>query len=172
MRSMDDPIQLEEERRLCYVGITRAKERLYLCRAFRRGFRGGSEPSIPSRFLMDIPPKLITSPVQNQPKTKTNKSAAWTPGARRTRQSEVGSNGSAGSSPKIGKPVKQRKAEAAGPMAHFSVGDKVKHGKFGDGIVMECKPSHEDFEVTVAFKDSDAGVKRLMLSFARLEKVG
>jgi len=171
MRSMEDPIQLEEERRLCYVGVTRARERLYLCRAFRRGFRGGSEPSIPSRFLMDIPPKLITSPVQNRPKTKTIKSAAWTPGARRTRQSEAGSNGSAGSSPKIGN-VRQRQAQAAAtaPLEHFSVGDKVKHSKFGDGIVMQCKPSHEDFELTVAFKDSDAGVKRLMLSFAKLEK--
>ena len=55
IRSMDDPAQLEEERRLCYVGVTRAKDRLYLFRAFRRGFRGGSEPSLPSRFLMDIP---------------------------------------------------------------------------------------------------------------------
>ena len=50
-RSVDDPTQLEEERRLCYVGVTRAKERLYLLRAFRRGFRGGSEPGTPSRFL-------------------------------------------------------------------------------------------------------------------------
>ena len=63
-RSMDDPTQLEEERRLCYVGVTRAKERLYLLRAFRRGFRGGSEPGTPSRFLLDIPQELLTAPAQ------------------------------------------------------------------------------------------------------------
>ena len=63
-RSQDDPEQVEEERRLCYVGVTRAKERLYLLRAFRRGFRGGSEPGTPSRFLMDIPPELLAAPEQ------------------------------------------------------------------------------------------------------------
>ena len=62
-RSMDEPSEVEEERRLCYVGVTRAKERLYLMRAFRRGFRGGSRggsgPGIPSRFLLDIPRELV-----------------------------------------------------------------------------------------------------------------
>ena len=53
-----DPGELEEERRLCYVGMTRAKQNLFLHRAFRRGFRGGSEPTLPSRFLSDIPTEL------------------------------------------------------------------------------------------------------------------
>ena len=61
-RSLDDPAALEEERRLCYVGMTRAKERLYLVRAFRRGFRGGSGPNMPSRFLLDIPQELVSRP--------------------------------------------------------------------------------------------------------------
>lgn len=169
IRSMDDPVQLEEERRLCYVGVTRARERLYLCRSFRRGFRGGSEPSIPSRFLMDIPPKLITSPVQSQPKSKTIKSAAWTPGARRARQNT--DNGTTTSSSNGERPARNPRPEKPAPVAHFSVGDKVKHKIFGDGIVMDCKPARDDFEVTVAFKDG-AGVKRLMLGFAPLEKVG
>jgi len=63
-KSLDDPDQLEEERRLCYVGITRAKERLYLVRAFRRSYLGGNEPGLPSRFLLDIPPHLVTTPMQ------------------------------------------------------------------------------------------------------------
>ncbi|SVA08653.1 uncharacterized protein METZ01_LOCUS61507 [marine metagenome] len=64
IRSIDtgDPRELEEERRLCYVGMTRAKERLHLIRAFRRGFRGGSEPSAPSRFLSEIPRELVYIP--------------------------------------------------------------------------------------------------------------
>ena len=75
-RSVDDPTQLEEERRLCYVGVTRAKERLYLLRAFRRGFRGGSEPGTPSRFLLDIPQELLTAPAQpKRPSTGSQRSA-------------------------------------------------------------------------------------------------
>ena len=68
IRSIDtgDPRELEEERRLCYVGMTRAKERLHLIRAFRRGFRGGSEPSAPSRFLSEIPRELINIPGQTE----------------------------------------------------------------------------------------------------------
>ena len=68
IRSIDtgDPGELEEERRLCYVGMTRAKERLHLIRAFRRGFRGGSEPSAPSRFLSEIPRELIYVPGQTE----------------------------------------------------------------------------------------------------------
>ena len=58
-RSMDEESGLEEERRLCYVGMTRAKDRLYLTRAFRRGFRGGMGPNLPSRFLLDIPNELV-----------------------------------------------------------------------------------------------------------------
>ena len=61
-RSMDEPASLEEERRLCYVGMTRAKDRLYLSRAFRRGFRGGTGPNSPSRFLLEIPRELISQP--------------------------------------------------------------------------------------------------------------
>ncbi|MDE2899939.1 MAG: UvrD-helicase domain-containing protein, partial [Chloroflexota bacterium] len=62
IRSFDDPGEMEEERRLCYVGMTRAKDRLYLTRAFRRRIMGNSLPGIPSRFLNDIPRDLIASP--------------------------------------------------------------------------------------------------------------
>ena len=61
IRSFDDPEQMEEERRLFYVGMTRAKERLYLTRAFRRDFRGSSGATRPSRFLSDVPQKLVSS---------------------------------------------------------------------------------------------------------------
>lgn len=63
-KSFDDQDQMEEERRLCYVGITRAKEQVYLVRAFRRGYQGSGEPTLPSRFLLDIPAHLVATPSQ------------------------------------------------------------------------------------------------------------
>ena len=155
IRSMDDPSEMEEERRLCYVGVTRAKERLYLLRAFRRGFRGGSELSIPSRFLADIPRELIVGPVKSGSRASAAPAArarhAWS-GNGNLRGQGPGDDGSGAVVPSV------------------STGDKVRHTTFGEGIVMSCKPSGGDFEVTVVFKEGH-GVKRLLLGFAKLEKV-
>jgi len=156
-RSIDsgDPAEMEEERRLCYVGITRAKERLYLLRAFRRGFRGGSMPSIPSRFLADIPQDLIVAPPR--PAARASASAGWpraATAARRRGEDEAGAGN--GATP----------AQAPG----IATGDKVRHAKFGDGIVMACDPSGDDYRVTVVFGE-EHGIKRLLLGFANLEKV-
>ena len=170
VRSMDDPEQMEEERRLCYVGVTRAKERLYLLRAFRRRFRGGSEVGMPSRFLTDIPRDLIVSPSRDF--SDGGGSAGWKRGSRRTPQPGADllaggvrgdGAGDAGQAQNPGDRVQPIKAS-------FASGDKVRHGSFGDGIVVSCVPSGADFEVTVAFKDGH-GVKRLLLSVAPLEKV-
>ena len=158
MRSMDDPSELEEERRLCYVGITRAKERLYLMRAFRRAFLGRSETRNASRFLADIPSELILTEREPPARTRATK---WASSAPRIEPAMAGVV------------TRRRASEPAAPeavTADFSVGDKVRHAKFGDGIVMSCKPSGTDFEATVAFKEG-FGVKRLLLSFAGLEKV-
>ena len=199
-RSVDDPTQLEEERRLCYVGVTRARERLYLLRAFRRGFRGGSEPGAPSRFLLDIPQKLLAAPAQpKRPSATGRRSAAGraepgesarstatesrregirrtrlpTPARSDNRERSFGTMRSVRSSRAPNVPG-QRPARAGGSRAaaspHIATGDKVMHKVFGEGIVMECKPSGGDFEITVAFKDG-AGVKRLLLGMAPLEKV-
>ncbi len=138
-RSMDDPDQMEEERRLFYVGITRAEERLYLFRAFRRRLMGMSMPGTPSRFLTDIPRELIEQPAS------VAKPWVWTRRRGRT-----------GATSEVGPPLR--------------TGDKVRHKAFGDGIVVNCIASGDDHEATVAFKGS-AGVKRLLLSVAPLEKV-
>jgi DNA helicase-2/ATP-dependent DNA helicase PcrA len=169
MRSMEDPAALEEERRLCYVGITRAKERLYLMRAFRRrvGYRGGSEPSMASRYLADIPSELILTEREPPARTRATKWASSTPRIEPAMAGVVTRR-------RAGVVTRRRASEPATPeaaTAAFSVGDKVRHAKFGDGIVMSCKPSGTDFEATVAFKEG-FGVKRLLLSFAGLEKVG
>ena len=153
IRSIDDEKQMEEERRLCYVGITRAKERLYLLRAFRRGFRGGMGPSMPSRFLGGIPMALVT-PMEAEFSERPPRSKA----ARSAKSASAG--------PDLGaEPAPVEETEAS-----FAVGDRVRHEAFGSGIVVEAKASGDDMQVTVAFRDGH-GIKRLLLGVAPLEKV-
>ena len=166
IRSLDDPAEMEEERRLCYVGVTRAKEKLYLYRAFRRGFRGGSQPSMPSRFLADIPQKLIAP----------SHSADWRPDEgsrpRRVPTTRIAPMGGT----RYGRPENGARTtavegqDAQTPQPAISTGDKVRHKMFGEGMVISSKPSGDDVEVTVAFTE-DKGVKRLLLGIAPLEKV-
>ncbi|MFQ5860423.1 MAG: ATP-dependent helicase [Dehalococcoidia bacterium] len=143
-RSLDDPGELEEERRLCYVGMTRAQDRLYLVRSFRRGMFGGggpTTPTTPSRFLAEIPEHLLA--------------------AREPVQQRLASWGGWAPAPAPG---------PASPKLVLKDGDRVRHEKFGEGMVMSCVPSGNDHEVTVVFK-GEAGVKRLLLSYAPLEKL-
>ena len=148
MRSLEsgDPARLEEERRLCYVGMTRAKHHLYLVRAFRRAFRGHS-PS--SRFLADIPSHLVA---------QSQRVAALTLFPTRYRCGAATTD--ARPSTSSGRAV---------PSDTFAVGDHVRHLKFGEGIVVSCQPSGTDYVVVVAFR-GEAGIKKLLLSFAPLEK--
>ena len=176
MRSIDsgDPAEIEEERRLCYVGLTRAKEKLYLVRAFRRGFRGrsGSLPSMPSRFLADIPQDLLAKPDLGPGRRRLSgmqdSPVSPRPTTRGGRITET-------VAPKADTPVIRRRRRSASPSREgaglaLSTGDRVRHKTFGEGIVTEAKQSGGDTEVTVAFKGGQ-GVKRLLLSFAPLEKV-
>ena len=132
------PAEMEEERRLFYVGMTRAKERLYLLRAFRRNTLGYVDGSPPSRFLADIPKHLITRPKEDR----------WQ---------------------RLFLPAKAPALRSTTPTA-FNAGDVVRHPTFGEGIVVSCTPTSTDHEVTVAFR-GEAGVKRLLLSLAALEKL-
>ncbi len=143
MRSLEsgDPEQLEEERRLCYVGMTRAKNHLYLVRAFRRAFSGHHPPS---RFLSDIPPQLIAV------------------SQRGTQPAMMG--------PTRYRVAREEEARPFVPSEAFSSGDRVRHEKFGEGIVVSCEPSGGDYQVVVAFQ-GEAGIKKLLLSFAPLEKL-
>ena len=141
-KSLDEPGQLEEERRLCYVGITRATQRVYLVYAFRRSFMGGSTVNKPSRFLKDIPQHLITP------------SYLWQGEERQVMPAVYSWNKALAPSPSL---------------AEFKAGDHVRHAQFGEGVVVSCQPVKDDIEVVVAFT-SGAGVKKLLVSFARLEK--
>jgi len=142
-RSFDDPEQMEEERRLCYVGITRAKKRLYLLRSYRRNLFGGSTSNPPSRFLQDISPRLITP------------RGLWEDSA-----TPVGS-------PALSGNLQPSRRPSSTPA--LKVGDHVHHSKFGPGIVMNCSPTRDDQEVTVVFEG--AGVKKLLASLAPLDKI-
>jgi DNA helicase-2/ATP-dependent DNA helicase PcrA len=145
-KSFADSDQMEEERRLCYVGITRAKQRLYLVHAFRRNLMGSSTPSTPSRFLDDIPKRLVAS------------SGLW--------QGEEGRPMPSLYSSRSKTPAPNT------PSADFpelKPGDHVHHAQFGDGVVVNCRAIKDDKEAVVAFS-SGVGVKKLLLSFARLEK--
>jgi DNA helicase-2/ATP-dependent DNA helicase PcrA len=147
-RSMDDPAQLEEERRLCYVGITRARERLYLLRAFRRGFMGGGGPATASRFLREIPQHLLASPAASDRGAAPQRLAVAT---------TISSNYTA--------------RPAATPVRPaLQAGNLVRHSSFGEGVVLSCQASAGDHEVTIQFRDG-VGVKRLLLSYAPLERL-
>ena len=149
-RSIDDPAQLEEERRIAYVGMTRAKKRLYLLRAFRRRLFGAPSGNPPSRFLRDLPEELIETPAMR---------ARATGGG-------LAPNGRASG---VVLPAAEAPPAEAGPPP-FKAGDKVEHASFGHGIVVNCTPKPGDYEVTVAFT-GQSGIKRLLHSFAKLEKV-
>jgi DNA helicase-2/ATP-dependent DNA helicase PcrA len=136
-KSIDDPAQLEEERRLCYVGITRAKQKVYLVRAFRRHLMGASTVNKPSRFLLDIPAHLTTR------------------GGVSRDEAEWSAEGQ--------EPV------AVKGLPEFKAGDHVRHDQFGEGVVVNYHKVKNDAEVVVAF--DGAGIKRFLLSFARIEKI-
>jgi DNA helicase-2/ATP-dependent DNA helicase PcrA len=160
IRSFDDPAQMEEERRLAYVGVTRAKERLYLLRAFRRSLMGQGGHNPPSRFLKDLPPELVHAAHQGVEHAYQ----------RPMRTLDVVRERAGGNviSLRDRGPAPGNRNEGVS----FSAGDHVRHVKFGEGIVISCNPtaSGTDQEVTVAFK-GDAGVKKLLLSFAPLERL-
>jgi ATP-dependent DNA helicase UvrD/PcrA len=161
-RSMDDPEQMEEERRLCYVGVTRAKEQLYLIHTFRRTLYGESEVREPSRFLHDVPQRLIRSPEARRPPRQQSLGleAGRFRGQARASATPLSPAREAGRRPG-GRPQ---------PAAlRFQTGDQVQHQVFGKGVVIESKPVSDDEQVTVAFPG--AGLKRLMASLAPMEKI-
>ncbi len=159
-RSLDSEEQTEEERRLCYVGMTRAEKRLYLLRAFRRGFRGGTGGIAPaSRFLCEIPPELVQS-------AALAASSAPIPNL----ESSGSNTERAGRGPSMRGAALAAAAASAPARPSVRVGDAVRHTAFGDGIVTACEITSSDVEVTVEF--ARAGVKRLLLSFAPLQLLG
>ena len=174
----DDNEDLEEERRLCYVGITRAEEKLTLTCARRRMVRGETQFNKMSRFIKEIPMELIDTgnrkieegtqiPVQN---TYSHAKEAF-----RTRPFASQFSASQSSGKTTGKQPfsslqkgSQILAGKSGSLS-YQVGDRVRHTKFGEGTVLEIKEGGRDYEVTVEF--DSAGVRKMFAMFARLVKV-
>lgn len=160
-RSMSDENELEEERRLCYVGITRAKEKLYLTNTFTRTLFGNTTYNRISRFLKEIPPELLEGNEKREP-VATKLSGIKTV-----------NSGSTGS---INAPSSFRTAtftEVSKPKVtdtNYNVGDQVEHKKFGVGIITKIEKENDDFKLEIHFKG--AGMKRLMAAFANLSKIG
>ena len=148
MRSLGDNKELEEERRLAYVGITRARERLYLSRSMMRSAWGAPAYNPPSRFLDEIPEESLNwrreEPVRQTfvPSTTSRNSSALRLGDR---------------------------VVNSGPVLNLSAGDRVTHSKFGLGTVVSTAGSGEKADATIDF--GSAGVKRLLLRYAPVEKL-
>jgi DNA helicase-2/ATP-dependent DNA helicase PcrA len=225
-RALDDEKELEEERRLAYVGITRAKRRLYLSHAWRRATWGMGQASVPSRFLLEIPAELMIGP-QLGGADERDLDLDLVFGARRTSRFGMAARGGGAAyrqgSGRPGAPAEgeafrpsrdlaaKREAFAEGapsgslgrpvrawdddldqpgmgpapgtPAARvprpiipgerrYRDGDRVRHARWGDGIVVTSKLTRSDEEVTVAFKDPAVGRKTMLGSLANLDIVG
>lgn len=186
-RSMGDRHEIEEERRLAYVGMTRAQKMLYLSHAFHRTVYGETRRQRPSRFLSELPEELLDRRQRYgdavQPRifdTGEEAFEAATGGRqidvaailRRARE-QTGEGGRSASERPAGKrrrtrrPSTESAEESAAP---WKAGDRVVHPKFGQGIVVSAEPDREDWKVTVAFKGG-GGVRKLLAAAARLEKL-
>lgn len=157
--SAEDPDELEEERRLCYVGITRAMEVLTLTCARRRMIRGETQYNPMSRFLKEIPIGLISAggtAVENP--AETPKQNAYSQAKQNFRAKAFGGV----------KPVQQFEVKSGGGPG-YDVGDRVRHMKFGEGMVTAITEGGRDYEVTVSF--DSAGTKKMFAAFAKLKKV-
>lgn len=150
----DDPTEIEEERRLCYVGITRARQHLSLTCAKQRMIRGETQYNKVSRFIKEIPSSFVDLEVTEDKIQEMPKSVLYQQ-ARNSFQTKV-------FEPKM---FQVKKADSL----TYIVGDTVKHIKFGTGIVTAIVEGGKDYEVTVAF--NTAGVKKMFASFAKLKKV-
>lgn len=150
-RTHDSPRDIDEERRILYVGVTRARKTLALSRARRRFTFGRYEPTSISRFVTPIARKLLTTARDTAPASRTSTNPAyqgWGTAA-----------------------TFQRTPAPPTASVSWQVGDHVRHQRFGEGVVLAAKVVDDDVEVVVRFTDKAVGEKRLIASFARLERM-
>ena len=161
----DDPEEVEEERRLCYVGITRAEKELTLTCARRRMIRGETQYNKMSRFLKEIPMDLLSTGAvftkdKEEPEVKVS---AYMQAKQAFKAKPFG-----GSTPYSQSPAKSF-GKPSGKGLDYKTGDRVRHIKFGEGTVTAIIEGGRDYEVTVAF--DTAGTKKMFAAFAKLEKI-
>lgn len=165
----DDPSEIEEERRLCYVGITRAMKDLTISCAKQRMIRGETQYNKVSRFVKEIPRNLLTGAVRNPSVTKTLSEAPTQ--SFRQANSKVNPIFSTRNTYET-KPYQSTSfsSNTTGKISlSYGTGDRVKHMKFGEGTVTQIVEGGRDYEVTVDF--DKVGTKKMFASFAKLKKV-
>jgi DNA helicase-2/ATP-dependent DNA helicase PcrA len=155
LRSLTEPDELEEERRLAYVGITRAQERLYVTHAWSRTLFGGTQYNPPSRFLDEIPDALVEV-VDGQRRASRRSTASSTREQSRERMVDQALRA-------------QRPRPSGAESLGLKIGDDVRHATFGEGIVIDIRGAGDKAEATVRFPG--VGEKQLLLSWAPLEKL-
>ena len=168
----EDQSEIEEERRLCYVAITRAKENLVISYAKRRMVHGETRYNIISRFIKEIPTQLINSKNvtdrvaagQIPKKEEFGNASRASQNAFRNKPFKKTSYGEPSTKPAFGKSFTITKQPV-----DYVIGDRVKHIKFGEGTVLNIEDGPKDYQVTVAF--DKAGQKIMMASFAKLKKL-
>ena len=195
LRSIGEPDELEEERRLAYVGITRARERLYLSHAWARTIYGGTQYNPPSRFLDEIPEALVEQVEGNRRASRRSSATGTSYGgsASSTRGTTRGSWGGAGGRGRTpsddddwtgsvigggGRSHRDQVIDAAlkpappspsgADQIGLKAGDDVSHGKFGDGVILAIEGQGDKAEAVVHF--AGVGEKRLLLAWAPLQK--
>ncbi|HEY7915925.1 MAG TPA: UvrD-helicase domain-containing protein [Acidimicrobiales bacterium] len=180
LRSLGDPVELEEERRLCYVGITRAERRLYVSHAWSRMLFGSSSSNIPSRFLNEIPTELVRDVVGDTGARafgSRRRAGGASPDGGPSADDDGGTpgrsvfgRGVAGEGGAFDATGRRRPAPAStgAESLGLEAGDRVVHGKWGEGTVLETGEAGEDAEAVVDFPT--VGRKKLLLRMAPLKR--
>ena len=181
-RSIEEDVQTEEERRLCYVAITRAKKHLFITNTKKRTLYGSTTYSIPSRFIDEIPENLLseTSIENKENKGARNNQNTWLDSEYKrvetylSNRNRVSENIERKVRPSIGVSVDSFLKNLAGNnqvktnnVSKYKVGMEVKHKKFGIGIIENIEPEGDDFKLEIMFDGS--GFKRLMANYTPLE---
>jgi DNA helicase II / ATP-dependent DNA helicase PcrA len=179
LRSLTEPDQLEEERRLAYVGITRARRRLYLTHAWSRTLFGGTQYNPPSRFLDEIPQGLVHDVEGNRRASRSGRTygaGGWRPGDGARGSGSVGGGAdravrvAAGRDRIVERALESRRPSRSGAESlGLKIGDDVRHNVFGEGVILDMGGSGDKTEALVRFRD--VGEKRLLLSWAPLQKL-
>ncbi len=181
LRSLGDPVELEEERRLCYVGITRAERHLYLSHAWSRMLWGSTSSNIPSRFLNEIPAELVRDVGADVGTWGSGSSSVGRgPGAssgRFPRRDDGGTPGRSVFGRGVSRPDgefdasgrrRRPPASSGAELLGLSVGDSVVHGQWGEGTVLETGGAGDDAEAVVRF--ATVGRKKLLLRMAPVKR--
>jgi DNA helicase II / ATP-dependent DNA helicase PcrA len=173
LRSLTEPDQLEEERRLAYVGITRARRRLYLTHAWSRTLFGGTQYNPPSRFLDEIPTDLVRDVEGHRRASRSGR--VYGGGGGGWRSGSTGGDRAMGVAAGKDRIVERAMESSRKPSRSgaeglgLKVGDDVRHNVFGEGVILDLSGSGDKTEALVRFPA--VGEKRLLLSWAPLEKL-